>query len=612
MTLPGRLRHHLRLGALHRATPAWREPGSLGSGSPSAKTPGAPGRRHGPKSLPERDTGRVSFPTHRAGRVSGDAPSFGGTSPVREPLRIGSTRHPRVLEVDARAWVARQPARPGRRGGLANIPAHEIETIAELGFDLVWLTGAWTIGTGSRRLWRSSRWMCEKRAELLPHGSDDDIVGSPYAVAAYEPAENLGGEVGLAALRARLAQAGVGLILDFYPNQTSTDHPWVRRHPDWYVHADTTHREEEPEAYFEVRSDGRHWIAHGRDPNFPPLTDTAQLEYRHPEVPRAMMQTLRDIATRCDGVVCSMAMLVLDDVFRGDVGCAVRHADRDRRPVALRRVLVARVERRSPGLPELRADRRGVLGARVAPPAARLRLHLRQAAAGPAARRRRGRGRWPPAGRGRVPAPVGPVPRGSRRASDRRTDGPAPGAGRGADRRDRARACSSSTTARWRGRGSALRSSCGASRRRSPTRRSQDFYRRLLLATDDETFRLGQAIRLEPTTAWPGNQSHEGIVARLWVGQHRQLRLAVANLTAQPAQAFIPMSLPEFAGKEIRLEDQLDEDIVYDRPGDDLLVRGLYVDLPATAATSSGSPGRPGGTPPALRPPNRRCATGRP
>ena len=107
-----------------------------------------------------------------------------------------------------------------------------------------------------------------------------------------------------------------------------------------------------------------------------------------------------------------------------------------------------------------------------------------------------------------------------------------------------------------------------------------DFYCRLLRATDDEAFRNGQAVRLEPLSAWDGNATYEGIVARLWVGQHRQLRLSIANLTGEPAQAYIPLALPEFAGKNVRLEDQLDE-IAYVRSGDDLLVRGLYVDLPA-------------------------------
>jgi hypothetical protein len=108
----------------------------------------------------------------------------------------------------------------------------------------------------------------------------------------------------------------------------------------------------------------------------------------------------------------------------------------------------------------------------------------------------------------------------------------------------------------------------------------RDFYCRLLRATDDETFRVGHVIRMEPTAAWPGNDTHEGVLARLWVGQHRQLRLAVANLTDAAAQAYVPLALPEFAGKTVHLEDQLG-DVTYDRPGDDLLVRGLYVDLPA-------------------------------
>jgi hypothetical protein len=114
----------------------------------------------------------------------------------------------------------------------------------------------------------------------------------------------------------------------------------------------------------------------------------------------------------------------------------------------------------------------------------------------------------------------------------------------------------------------------------APNTSLHEFYCRLLRATDDEAFRQGQAVRLEPISAWPGNTTHEGILARLWVGQHRQLRLAIANLSDEPAQAYIPLALPEFAGKTVRLEDQLD-DVVYDRPGDDVLSRGLFVDMPA-------------------------------
>ena len=236
---------------------------------------------------------------------------------MKAPLRITSTRHPRLLQIDARAWTARLAARDGRRVGLGDVRARDIDPIAELGFDLVWLTATWTIGSGSRRLARSSPELRARRAELLPDGSDDDIVGSPYAISAYEPADNLGGAGGLAKLRAAAGRGRPGAHPRFRPQPhrgrstsgsaailsgSSTPIPGIGR-PD-------------PDAYFEVRSDGRHWIAHGRDPNFPPWTDTAQLDYRHPDVPRAMTQALKEVATRCDGVVCSMAMLDLDDVFR--------------------------------------------------------------------------------------------------------------------------------------------------------------------------------------------------------------------------------------------------------------------------------------------------------
>jgi hypothetical protein len=107
-----------------------------------------------------------------------------------------------------------------------------------------------------------------------------------------------------------------------------------------------------------------------------------------------------------------------------------------------------------------------------------------------------------------------------------------------------------------------------------------DLYARLMRATDDETFRLGQAIRVDPQAAWPGNTSHEGILARLWVGPHRHFRLVVVNLTADPAQAYVPLHVPEFAAAEIHLEDLVGPSM-YVRSGDDLLTNGLYLDLPA-------------------------------
>jgi len=502
-----------------------------------------------------------------------------GAGGLKAPLRIAATRHPRLIQIDARAWMARLSARDGRRVGLGDVHARDVDPIAELGFDVVWLTATWTTGPASRRLARSSPKLRERRAELLPDGSDEDIVGWPYAIAAYEPADNLGGAVGLARLRQRLAGAGLGLILDFAPNHTSSEHPWVRRHPDWFVHADSGHRAADPDAYFEVRSDGRHWIAHGRDPNFPPWTDTAQLEYRHPDVPRAMTQALKEVATRCDGVVCSMAMLVLDDVFRSTwTGRSVPpsvaeeaspfgefwwHATSAVRDVYPKFLLIGEAywghEWRLQQLGFDYTYDKPLLDRLVSGDVASVVGHLR---ADDAFQRRSVRlledrtgpriaARMTP-GQNRAAALVEATVPGMLLVRDGQIDG--------------------------------AREDVPIQLRREPDEPSdqdlRDYWCRLLRATDDETFRLGHAIRLEPGPAWPGNTTFDGIVARLWVGQHRQLRLAVANLTSEPAQAFIPLALPEFAGKLVHLEDLLDE-VSYDRPGDDLLIRGLYVDLPA-------------------------------
>ncbi len=476
--------------------------------------------------------------------------------------------------------MARLSARDGRRVGLGDVRARDIDPIAELGFDLVWLTAAWTTGSGSRRLWRSSAALRDRRAEILPDGSDDDIVGSPHAISAYEPADNLGGAAGLARLRQRLGEAGLGLILDFVPNHVSSEHLWVRRHPDWFVHADASQRADDPDEYFEVRSDGRHWIAHGRDPHFPPWPDTAQLDYRHPDVPRAMAQALKEVATRCDGVVCAEAMLVLDDVFRTTWGgrSAMPSAAEDASPFgefwwhatsAVRDVypqfmLIGEAYWGH----EFRLQQLGfdytwdkpLVDRFVAGDVPSVVAHLR---ADDAYQRR------------------------SVHLLEER-NGPRIAAQLSPDQ-ERAAALVEATVPGMLliqdGQIDGARLDVPIQFRREPEEAPdpglRDFYCRLLRATDDETFRLGHAIRLEPTAAWPGNATHEAIVARLWVGQHRQLRLSVANLGGEPAQGFIPLALPEFAGKTVHLDDQLDDETEYDRPGDDVLVRGLYVDLPA-------------------------------
>src|SRR5262249_19769450 len=105
-------------------------------------------------------------------------------------------------------------------------------------------------------------------------------------------------------------------MLDFVPNHTALDHPWVERHPEYYIRGTEADLERESKNYLRVkRAQGDTILAHGRDPYFPGWPDTAQLNYGNPATQEAMILELLRISSLCDGVRCDMAMLVLPDIF---------------------------------------------------------------------------------------------------------------------------------------------------------------------------------------------------------------------------------------------------------------------------------------------------------
>ena len=106
-------------------------------------------------------------------------------------------------------------------------------------------------------------------------------------------------------------------MLDFVPNHTGLDHPWVEDHPEYYI-AGTRARPRPRAAELHPGQAARRGdllLAHGRDPYFPGWPDTLQLNYGNPATQEAMIGELLKIAGQCDGVRCDMAMLVLPDVF---------------------------------------------------------------------------------------------------------------------------------------------------------------------------------------------------------------------------------------------------------------------------------------------------------
>jgi hypothetical protein len=217
-------------------------------------------------------------------------------------------------EINTRVWCQEFEIESGASGGLDAVPDRVLDAIAGQGFDAVWLMGVWTANEMGRYIAQQYEGAREQYSETLPDWQMSDVLGSPFAIRDYTVAESLGSDAALERMRARLAARGMGLILDFVPNHMARDHRWVGEHPDWFVHGTEQDRTERPSDFFRSGPSGP-VLAHGRDPHFPGWIDTAQLDYRNPEVRRRMSQILASVARRCDGLRCDMTILVLSEIF---------------------------------------------------------------------------------------------------------------------------------------------------------------------------------------------------------------------------------------------------------------------------------------------------------
>lgn len=218
---------------------------------------------------------------------------------------------PLLLEVNARCWLRDLSTAAGEPLDLARVPEPVVKDWRRLGFTHLWLMGVWKTGPRSRAAYLHHPDTRRRLDEFLPDWSESDVPGSPYAIAAYHVAETLGGDTGLATFREQLHHHDLRLVLDFVPNHTGLDHPWIEERPDYFVPG----RPESSEAFRRETRAGPRWLAHGKDPYFPPWIDTAQLDFRRADTRAALRDTLRSVAARCDAVRCDMAMLVLNDIF---------------------------------------------------------------------------------------------------------------------------------------------------------------------------------------------------------------------------------------------------------------------------------------------------------
>jgi len=233
-------------------------------------------------------------------------------------------RYPSLYQINTRVWLTELSKTLGRHATLDDIPDAELDRLAALGFDWIWLLSVWQTGEEGQRISRTNPEWRREFQETLPDLRDDDIPGSGFAITGYSVHRRLGGNAALERLRERLKKRGLRLLLDFVPNHTGMDHRWVESHPEYYVPGTEIDLSRAPQNYtWAKRKQGDVLLAHGRDPYFAGWPDTLQLNYANPDLQDAMIAELRKIAGQCDGIRCDMAMLVLPEVFERTWGLRV-------------------------------------------------------------------------------------------------------------------------------------------------------------------------------------------------------------------------------------------------------------------------------------------------
>jgi glycosidase len=456
--------------------------------------------------------------------------------------------------------------RLGRPATLDDVPDQELDRIAERGFDWVWFLSVWQTGEMARRISRIDAGWRKEFQETLPDLVEDDIPGSGFAISDYRGHSALGGDAALARLRERLRKRDLKLMLDFVPNHTAPDHVWVDAHPEYYVGGTAEDLARNPKNYIRLHlSGGERILAHGRDPYFPGWPDTLQLNYGSPAAREALAGELQRIAGQCDGVRCDMAMLVLPDVFRHTWGI-------DTEPFWPE--AIARVRRRVPGftfMAEVYWDMEWALQQQGFDYTYDKRLYdrLHEGHARPVREHLyagldfqtklarflenhdepRAALAFPP-GKHEAAAVVTFCSPGLRFFHD----------------------------GQFEGRLKRISPHLGRAPEEPVNETLKAFYGRLLVALRKPVLRNGDWRLLDCAPAWEGNGTSEAFIAQSWQDASDARVLAVVNYSGHSSQCYVRMPWDGLLGARWVLRDLLGLSR-YERDGDELESRGLYLDV---------------------------------
>lgn len=220
--------------------------------------------------------------------------------------------NPGMLEVNTRVWIKQF----GPRAVFSDIDDLFIDDLKSKGIEILWLMGIWKTSKSLAGNCCFGPDLVPEYIKALSDWKKDDIIGSPFAIDDYIINPVLGNQNDLLEFKEKLNRYNIKLFVDFIPNHFGADSSLISSNPEIFLQTDEKAFKKDPYAFFEFGNGHSVFIAHGRDPFFPPWSDTAQLNYFEPRTRRIMTEKLLYIASIADGVRCDMAMLPLNNVFQ--------------------------------------------------------------------------------------------------------------------------------------------------------------------------------------------------------------------------------------------------------------------------------------------------------
>ncbi len=156
------------------------------------------------------------------------------------------TRNAVIYEVNVRQYTPE---------GTFTALEKQLPRLRELGVDILWLMPVQPIGKLNRK----------------------GVLGSYYSIADYQGVNpEYGTTADFKALVSEAHRLGMKVILDWVQNHSAWDNPWIKAHPDWYVHR--------PDGSISLP------VENGKETDW---TDVAQLNYANPAMRQAMIAAMR-------------------------------------------------------------------------------------------------------------------------------------------------------------------------------------------------------------------------------------------------------------------------------------------------------------------------------